>query len=127
MNTTNVATATSDGGATSSAALGTDTEFEEIVGSSEPLRTVLWQVTKVAPMDSTVLITGETGTGKGQPRHPCRLAPPFVSLRERELRGDSPIAHRGGAVRPRARGVHGSAAAASRPVRDGGWRDALLG
>ena len=38
--------------------------FEEIVGSSEPLRRVLVQVIKVAPADSTVLITGETGTGK---------------------------------------------------------------
>jgi formate hydrogenlyase transcriptional activator len=38
--------------------------FEEIVGSSEPLRVVLAQVTKVAPTDSTVLILGETGTGK---------------------------------------------------------------
>ena len=38
--------------------------FEEIVGSSEPLRRVLNQVSKVAPTDSTVLILGETGTGK---------------------------------------------------------------
>jgi formate hydrogenlyase transcriptional activator len=38
--------------------------FEEIVGSSEPLRKVLAQVTRVAPVDSTVLILGETGTGK---------------------------------------------------------------
>jgi formate hydrogenlyase transcriptional activator len=38
--------------------------FEEIVGSSEPLRRVLVQVSKVAPTDSTVLILGETGTGK---------------------------------------------------------------
>ena len=38
--------------------------FEEIVGSSEPLRRVLVQITKVAPADSTVLISGETGTGK---------------------------------------------------------------
>jgi formate hydrogenlyase transcriptional activator len=38
--------------------------FEEIVGSSEALRQVLAQVTKVAPTDSTVLISGETGTGK---------------------------------------------------------------
>jgi len=38
--------------------------FEEIVGSSEPLRRVLSQVAKVAPTDSTVLILGETGTGK---------------------------------------------------------------
>jgi formate hydrogenlyase transcriptional activator len=38
--------------------------FEEIVGSSEALRRVLAQVSKVAPTDSTVLISGETGTGK---------------------------------------------------------------
>jgi formate hydrogenlyase transcriptional activator len=38
--------------------------FEEIVGSSDGLRQVLAQVSKVAPTDSTVLILGETGTGK---------------------------------------------------------------
>jgi len=38
--------------------------FEEIVGSSEVLRKVLAQVDRVAPTDSTVLIVGETGTGK---------------------------------------------------------------
>jgi PAS domain S-box-containing protein len=38
--------------------------FEEIVGSSPGLHEVLEQVTKVAPTDSTVLISGETGTGK---------------------------------------------------------------
>jgi PAS domain S-box-containing protein len=38
--------------------------FEEIVGSSEPLRKVLSQIGKVAPSDSTVLILGQTGTGK---------------------------------------------------------------
>ncbi len=38
--------------------------FEEIVGSSKALRKVLQQVVKVAPVDSTVLILGETGTGK---------------------------------------------------------------
>jgi formate hydrogenlyase transcriptional activator len=38
--------------------------FEDIVGSSEALRKVLHQVAKVAPSDSTVLILGETGTGK---------------------------------------------------------------
>ena len=38
--------------------------FEEIIGSSKPLRNVLRQVAKVAPMDSTVLILGATGTGK---------------------------------------------------------------
>ncbi len=38
--------------------------FEEIVGSSKAIRSVLTQVAKVAPSDSTVLILGETGTGK---------------------------------------------------------------
>ena len=38
--------------------------FEEIVGSSPALQSVLSLVSKVAPTDSTVLITGETGTGK---------------------------------------------------------------
>jgi formate hydrogenlyase transcriptional activator len=38
--------------------------FEEIVGTSPPLQAVLTDVAKVAPTDSTVLITGETGTGK---------------------------------------------------------------
>jgi formate hydrogenlyase transcriptional activator len=38
--------------------------FEEIVGSSAALGRVLAEVAKVAPTDSTVLITGETGTGK---------------------------------------------------------------
>ncbi|HEU4686907.1 MAG TPA: sigma 54-interacting transcriptional regulator [Vicinamibacterales bacterium] len=38
--------------------------FEEIVGSSDALRLVLSRIAKVAPTDSTVLITGETGTGK---------------------------------------------------------------
>ncbi len=38
--------------------------FEEIVGNTAVLRKVLGQVEQVAPTDSTVLITGETGTGK---------------------------------------------------------------
>src|SRR5271154_72981 len=38
--------------------------FEEIVGTSPALKSVLSRISKVAPTDSTVLITGETGTGK---------------------------------------------------------------
>ena len=38
--------------------------FEEIVGVSAPLKNVLSRISKVAPTDSSVLITGETGTGK---------------------------------------------------------------
>jgi len=42
----------------------TELNFEEIVGKSAVLRRVLKQVATVAPTDSTVLIYGETGTGK---------------------------------------------------------------
>src|SRR2546425_849810 len=38
--------------------------FEEIIGNSQPLKAVLESVRIVAPADSTVLIQGETGTGK---------------------------------------------------------------
>ena len=38
--------------------------FEEIVGSSAALKEVLSRVSQVAPTDATVLLTGETGTGK---------------------------------------------------------------
>src|SRR5712664_4016035 len=38
--------------------------FEEIVGTSPVLKSVLSRISKVAPSDSTVLVTGETGTGK---------------------------------------------------------------
>jgi len=38
--------------------------FEEIVGNSSALKALLSRIAKVAPTDSTVLITGETGTGK---------------------------------------------------------------
>jgi formate hydrogenlyase transcriptional activator len=41
-----------------------DSMFDDIVGSSEALAKVLRQVAKVAASDSTVLILGETGTGK---------------------------------------------------------------
>jgi formate hydrogenlyase transcriptional activator len=42
----------------------TDRRFEQIVGSSSALETVLEQVERVAHTDSTVLVLGETGTGK---------------------------------------------------------------
>jgi len=59
--------------------------FEEIVGNSEAIRGVLARMSKVAPTDSTVLITGETGTGKELiARAIHRMSPradrPFVSV-----------------------------------------------
>ncbi len=59
--------------------------FEEIVGESPALRAVLARVAKVAPMDSTVLVTGETGTGKeliarAIHKRSQRAARPFVSV-----------------------------------------------
>jgi PAS domain S-box-containing protein len=59
--------------------------FEEIVGESPALQNVLARVAKVAPTDSTVLVTGETGTGKeliarAIHKRSKRAARPFVSV-----------------------------------------------
>jgi PAS domain S-box-containing protein len=59
--------------------------FEEIVGSSEPLRKVLGEIDKVARTDSTVLVLGETGTGKeliarAVHKRSKRAARPFVGV-----------------------------------------------
>jgi formate hydrogenlyase transcriptional activator len=59
--------------------------FEEIVGASAALKTVLSHVAKVAPTDSTVLISGETGTGKeliarAIHKHSRRTERAFVSM-----------------------------------------------
>ena len=43
---------------------GASHEFEEIVGTSAALKRVMGQVEIVAPTDATVLVLGETGTGK---------------------------------------------------------------
>jgi formate hydrogenlyase transcriptional activator len=60
-------------------------DFEEIVGSSAPLKRMMGQVEVVAPTDATVLILGETGTGKELiARAIHRMSPrrnlPFISL-----------------------------------------------
>jgi formate hydrogenlyase transcriptional activator len=59
--------------------------FEEIIGSSASMKRVMGQVEVVAPTDATVLILGETGTGKELiARAIHRLSPrrnlPFISL-----------------------------------------------
>ena len=60
-------------------------KFEQIIGSSPALERVLAQVERVAPTDSTVLILGETGTGKeliAKAVHnvSARCGKPFVKL-----------------------------------------------
>ncbi len=59
--------------------------FEQVIGNSSALESVLEQVERVAPTDSTVLIQGETGTGKELIAHAihnlsARCGRPFVRL-----------------------------------------------
>jgi DNA-binding NtrC family response regulator len=61
---------------------GSETSFSEIVGQSPALRQVLRQVELVAPSDATVLILGETGTGKELIAR---------AIHERSRRGDKPL------------------------------------
>ena len=60
-------------------------EFEQIIGHSPALTSVLAEVERVAPTDSTVLVLGETGTGKELIAHAThnlsrRCGRPFVKL-----------------------------------------------
>ena len=80
--------------------------FEEIVGESPALQAVLARVAKVAPADSGVLITGETGTGKelvarAIHRRSRRSARAFVSVNcaviPRDLIGSELFGHEKGA------------------------------
>jgi transcriptional regulator with GAF, ATPase, and Fis domain len=62
-----------------------DRRFEQIIGNSSALENVLEQVERVAPTDSTVIIQGETGTGKELIAHAIhnlssRCGRPFVRL-----------------------------------------------
>jgi len=62
-----------------------DDVFDDLVGAAPPLRAALSRLSMVAPTDATVLITGETGTGKelvarAIHRRSRRAARPFVSV-----------------------------------------------
>ncbi len=59
--------------------------FPHIIGSSSSMRNIFTQITKVAPTDSTVLISGESGTGKeliasSIYEHSMRKGKPFVKI-----------------------------------------------
>jgi two-component system response regulator HydG len=64
-------------------------EYEQIIGNSPELERVLEQVKHVAPTDSTVLIEGETGTGKDRARNSQRQLAAGASFREAQLRRHS--------------------------------------
>jgi PAS domain S-box-containing protein len=80
--------------------------FEEIVGTSRSLQSVLSLISKVAPTDSSVLVTGETGTGKelvarAIHKRSRRSSRPFVSVNcaaiPRDLIGSELFGHEKGA------------------------------
>ena len=59
--------------------------FPDIIGSSASMRNIFTQIIKVAPTDSTVLISGESGTGKeliasSIYEHSMRKGKPFVKI-----------------------------------------------
>ncbi len=70
---------------------GLKTNFEEIIGSSPAMKRVMGQVEVVAPTDATVLVLGETGTGKELHRagHSPAESAAESSVHQFELRGDS--------------------------------------
>ena len=77
-------------------------DFTDIVGTSPGIREALRQVRIVAPADTTVLIQGETGTGKELiARAIHELSSTRTDARQTELRGDSHGSPRKRIVRPR--------------------------
>jgi hypothetical protein len=78
-------------------------KFDEIVGDSQPIRRVLDAVEQVATTDATVLVTGETGTGKELiARAIHRLSARARPADQIQLGGRSRYAARFRIIRPRA-------------------------
>ena len=101
--------------------------FNEIVGNSPALLDTLRKVERVAPTDSTVLIVGETGSGKelfarAVHNRSRRSDRPLVKV---ELRRHRTWPGRKRALRARQRSVHRRHREASRPIRAGQWRHDL--
>ena len=83
--------------------------FEEVIGTSPVLQMVLARAAKVAPTDSTVLIMGETGTGKDRsPSHPQTVKALGAPVHQCELRSGSFFTDHVGVVRSRKRSVTGA-------------------
>ena len=96
----------------------TDYNFEEIVGESRALKQVLKQVKTVAPTDSTVLILGETGSGKelvARALHNLSNAA-GTHVRETELRRDPDRPARKRIIRARKRRLYRCDCHQGRPV-----------
>jgi formate hydrogenlyase transcriptional activator len=101
--------------------------FEEIVGTSSALQAVLSRVAKAAPTDTTILITGETGTGKelvarAIHKRSRRSSRAFVSVNcaaiPQSLIASELFGHEKGAFT-------GASQLPSRPLRDGRRRNAV--
>ena len=97
----------------------TEHNFEEIVGDSAPLKHVLTQVEIVSPTDSTVLIQGETGTGKELIARAIHnlSGRRCADVRQAQLRRYSDRPSRERALRPREGRVHRGHRAEDRPLR----------
>ena len=101
--------------------LGKTSMFEEVIGTSSALQMVLARAAKVAPTDSTVLIMGETGTGKeliarAIHKRSKRSERPFISVNCAAVPSSLIMS---GVVWPRKRSLHWSSSEAARSIRIG--------